>query len=103
MAQAGRRLVFRIYGKNNEELRLAGEESVTLLETMAGTMNIESSYDTPTEQIRVSINYRQMARFGIQLSDVNRTLRTAFQGTTASQNRSGDKTSYIVRLEKIVS
>ncbi|MEM9423364.1 MAG: efflux RND transporter permease subunit [Spirochaetota bacterium] len=97
----GRAISIRLYSNNPEDLRRAGEESVALLEAMNGTQNIDNSNKAQVEQIRVAINYRLMAKFGVKLSEVNSTLRTAFQGRTATSSRTGTKTTnYIVRLEE---
>ncbi|WGK69768.1 efflux RND transporter permease subunit [Candidatus Haliotispira prima] len=97
----GRAISIRLYSNDAKELREAGEASVELLESMRGTQDIENSDESEVEQIRVTINYREMARYGIRLSDVNSTLRTAFQGTTATKSRSGAKaTDYVVRLQE---
>ena len=97
----GSAISIRLYSDDEKQLSLAGKASIDLLESMAGTQNITSTESEQIEQIRVALNYQQMARFGVQLSQVNNTLRTAFQGSTASTSRSGSKsTDYIVRLEE---
>ena len=91
----------RLYSSDEEELNGAGQMAMEMLEAMPGTRDIQNSNETVVEQIRVWLNYAQMARFGVSLAAVNSTLRTAFQGQTATTSRSGSKTmEYIVRLQE---
>ncbi len=97
----GRAISIRLYSDDVKELSAAGAAAADLLESLRGTQNIQNSGASQVEQIRVAIDYPKMARFGVQLWDINNTLRTAFQGTTATQSRSGTKTTeYIVRLQE---
>ncbi len=92
---------FRFYSDDVEELRAAGTEAVAILNSIRGTQNIHNSESIEAEQVRVVLDYAQMARYGVSLAEVNSTLRTAFHGTTASKSRSGSKTTdFIVRLEE---
>ena len=91
----------RLYSSDEEELNAAGQMAMEILEATPGTRDIQNSNETVVEQIRVGLNYSQMARFGVSLAAVNSTLRTAFQGQTATTSRSGSKTmEYIVRLQE---
>ena len=91
----------RFYSSDEEELNAAGQMAMEMLEAMPGTRDIQNNNENVVEQIRVWLNYAQMARFGVSLAAVNSTLRTAFQGQTASKSRSGSKTmEYIVRLQE---
>ena len=91
----------RLYSSDENELDAAGKMAMEMLEAMPGTRDIQNSNEDVVEQIRVELDYAQMARFGVSLAAVNSTLRTAFQGQTATESRSGNKTiKYIVRLQE---
>ena len=63
-----------------------------------GTVKVEQTVGMP--QIIISYNYSKLAQYGLQVKEVNRTIRSAFAGETAGTVYEGEKRfDLVVRLQ----
>lgn len=100
MTGARQDVVCKIYGEDLDSLsRYAGRLS-DIIRSVNGAINIYEEKVTGMPQVVIRYNYPGMARYGLNVSDVNRVINTAFAGQVAGQVYEGEKRfDMAVRLE----
>ncbi len=90
----------KIYGDDlNELTRLAGQVG-RVIRGINGTSDLYIEPVTGIEQLLIQLDRPQLARYGLNVVDVNRTINTALAGQTAGQVYEGEKRfDLVVRLE----
>jgi len=91
----------KIFGDNLETLALKANEIEKLLQPIAGVADINVEKVTGAGQVQVNYNRKKMAQYGLNISDVNRLLKTAFAGSSAGVVYDEEKRfDLVVRLDK---
>jgi multidrug efflux pump subunit AcrB len=90
-----------VFTSNQDNVREQFEKEVQAsLRQMPGVSGIQSSSVPGKDEIRLKLDYDQMARVGLTALDVSQTVRTAFDGTVVtSVRREGEDIAYRVRLK----
>jgi cobalt-zinc-cadmium resistance protein CzcA len=73
-------LAVRVYGDDLNECRRIGREIVAILKTIRGTASASIFQEPPIPQLVVTINRDNIARFGINISDVTNLIQTGLGG-----------------------
>ena len=92
-------VVCKIFGENLDTLAFYAQKLGSVVGTVDGA--VETYVETVTGMPQVVVNYDRpaMARFGLNISDVNRALETAFAGQSAGLIYEGEKRfDLVVRL-----
>ena len=89
----------KIYGDDLDTLVDLGGQVETLLQSVDGNADVQSEQVTGLPMLTVTPNRARLARYGMNVADVQRTLSTAIGGTTAGQIFEGDRRfDIVVRL-----
>ncbi len=73
----------KIFGDNLDSLAREAEQIEKLITDVPGVQDVQVEKVTGSPQISVTYNRDKIAQYGLNISDVNRVLRTAFAGTSA--------------------
>ena len=89
----------KIYGDDLDTLVDLGVQVEALLQSVDGNADVQSEQVTGLPMLTVTPNRARLARYGMNVADVQRTLSTAIGGTTAGQIFEGDRRfDIVVRL-----
>ena len=92
-------VAIKIYGDDLETLVNLGSQVETLLQTVAGNADVQSEQVIGLPMLTVTPNRASLARYGLNVADVQRTLSIAVGGVTAGQVFEGDRRfDVVVRL-----
>lgn len=91
----------KIFGDDLDALSEKGNEVKELIDDIPGVEDINVEKVTGLAQVQVEYNRERLAQYGLNVSDVNRVLLTAFAGSKAGQVYDGEKRfSLMVRMGK---
>lgn len=76
-------IAVKIFGPNMDSLAVAGEQVSRLIRDVNGVVDLKVEQVEGLPQIAVVYDYQRLARYGLQVKDVNNALRTAFAGAVA--------------------
>lgn len=100
MTGAKQDVVCKIFGENLDTLSTYAHKLGTLLNTIEGAKNLYVEAVTGMPQIIINYNRSSMAQYGLNISDVNRIINTAFAGQVSGQLYEGEKRfDVVVRLD----
>jgi cobalt-zinc-cadmium resistance protein CzcA len=89
----------KIYGDDLDTLVDLGGSVETLLQSVAGNADVQSEQVTGLPMLSVTPNRARLARYGLNVADVQRTLTIAVGGRAAGQVFEGDRRfDVVVRL-----
>lgn len=91
MTGARQDVVCKIFGENLDSLKIYAEQLGEISKKIQGAENIYVEPISGTPQIIISYNRVAMAHYGVNISDVNRIVNTAFAGQTAGVVYEGEK------------
>ncbi len=92
-------VAIKIFGDDLETLVDLGSQVETLLQTVAGNADVQSEQVIGLPMLTVTPNRASLARYGLNVADVQRTLSIAVGGVTAGQVFEGDRRfDVVVRL-----
>ena len=92
-------VALKIYGEDLDELARQAVRVSSLIRTIDGAKDLYVEQVAGLSQIVVKLNRDQIAKYGLNVADVNRTLNTAFAGQAAGQVFEGEKRfDLVVRL-----
>jgi multidrug efflux pump len=98
----GRPINIEIIGEDFETLKELGDEMVALLsnsDVAPKLEGLESDLDDARPELRVEVDREKAALFGVTTLDIGSTVRSAINGTEASEFRDGeDEYDIVVRL-----
>lgn len=101
MTGARQDVVCKIFGENLDSLKIYAEQLGEISKKIQGAENIYVEPISGTPQIIISYNRVAMAHYGVNISDVNRIVNTAFAGQTAGVVYEGEKQfDLVVRMGK---
>jgi cobalt-zinc-cadmium resistance protein CzcA len=78
-------VVLKIFGENLEQLSRYARRAAVLARQVPGAADVYAEEVTGLPQIVVTLDRNRLARFGLNVEDVNHTVQTAFAGQTAGQ------------------
>ncbi|AIZ65559.1 acriflavine resistance protein B (plasmid) [Hymenobacter sp. DG25B] len=78
-------VVLKIYGEDLQQLADYAQQAGRLVRQVKGAEDVYVEQVTGLPQIVVALDRNRLAQFGLNVSDVNRTVQTAFAGETAGQ------------------
>jgi len=103
MTGARQDIVCKIFGEDLDSLAVYAERLGNIIGTVKGAINVYKEQVTGMPQIVVKFDRDAMAKYGLNVEDVNRVINTAFAGQTAGQVYEGEKRfDMVVRLDEEV-
>ena len=78
-------LALKIYGDDLKLLEQKGEEAATVMESIPGLHDVKLLRDFGQPNLNLTIDRRQAARFGINVTDIQDAVQTAVGGNSVSQ------------------
>lgn len=91
MTGARQDVVCKIFGENLDTLTSYAHRLNDIIKTVNGAVNIYEERMTGMPQVVISYNRDRMAEYGLNVSDINRVVNTAFAGQIAGQVYEGEK------------
>ncbi len=76
-------LAVKLFGDDLETLKEKADEIVAVLQTIEGARDVQADQITGTPQIRIVVDRDAIARYGINVADVQRTVEAAIGGVEA--------------------
>ncbi|MBX2891695.1 MAG: CusA/CzcA family heavy metal efflux RND transporter [Saprospiraceae bacterium] len=93
-------VAIKIFGPDMDTLAAAGERISHLIHEVEGVADLKVEQVEGLPQIAVVYDYQRLARYGLQVRDVNAALRTAFAGEVAGTVfDEGRRFDLVVRLD----
>jgi cobalt-zinc-cadmium resistance protein CzcA len=84
-------LAIKLFGDNLNRLKAKAEEIASVIREVDGAEDIQVDQVSGTPQLRIVISRHNIARYGVNVEDVQRVIRTAVGGETAGQIFEGIK------------
>jgi heavy metal efflux system protein len=84
-------VVIKIFGEDLDELRLRGQDVAKALSAVRGAADLKVQQLTGQPVLSIKANREAIARYGINVADVQRLIQTAIAGTQASTVLEGFK------------
>ena len=78
-------LAIKIFGPDMEVLKEKAAEVETVIRTIEGAADVQKDQVTGTPQLRITIDHEAIARYGINVEDVQGVIQTAVGGEEAGQ------------------
>lgn len=78
-------LAIKIFGPDMEVLKEKATEVETVIRTIKGAADVQKDQVTGTPQLRITIDHEAIARYGINVEDVQGVIQTAVGGEEAGQ------------------
>ncbi|RAU82834.1 CusA/CzcA family heavy metal efflux RND transporter [Pontibacter arcticus] len=101
MTGARQDVVVKIYGDDLDSLAIYAEKLGKLVQPVEGAEDLYVEKMTGLPQILVTYNREMLARYGLSINEVNRTITAAFAGEIAGQVYEGEKRfDLVVRMAK---
>ena len=89
-------LAIKIFGDDLDELKRISEELARIVKTVPGAMDIRVERLSGQQTLTVDIDRQAIARYGINVSDINELIETAFGGSEVGQVYEGQRRFGIV-------
>ncbi|GAB3366864.1 CusA/CzcA family heavy metal efflux RND transporter [Arachidicoccus ginsenosidivorans] len=94
-------LVVKVFGDDLDMLAKYAEQIGDIAQTVKGSADIYVEQVTGLPQIVVHYNRSQIARFGLNIAEINRVIQAGFAGTSAGLVFEGERRyDLVIRLEK---
>jgi cobalt-zinc-cadmium resistance protein CzcA len=91
MTGAKQDVVCKIFGEDLDKLAAYAEQLGAISKTVKGTADWYIEKVTGMPQIVIEFNRNEIAKYGLNIDDVNRTINAAFAGAAAGQIYEGEK------------
>ena len=78
-------LAIKIFGEDMEVLKEKAAEVEAVIRTIEGAADVQKDQVTGTPQLRITIDHEAIARYGINVEDVQHIIQTAVGGEEAGQ------------------
>ena len=89
-------VALKIFGEDSRVLEQAAEQALHLLSSVPGAADAQMEIVSGVAELRVDLDRRQLARYGLNVSDVSGVIETAIGGRTASEMIEGQRRFAIV-------
>ncbi|HEV2437360.1 MAG TPA: CusA/CzcA family heavy metal efflux RND transporter [Verrucomicrobiae bacterium] len=94
-------LAVKIFGSDLEVLQLKGKAIKQILERVRGISDVTLVQELGQPSLTIKINRAAIARYGLNVADINRLIQTAVGGDVATQVVQGEKQfDLVVHLER---
>jgi heavy metal efflux system protein len=94
-------LAVKVFGSDLDTLQQKGKSIKQVLEKVRGIRDVTLVQELGQPSLTIKINRAQIARYGLNVSDINAVIQTAIGGDVATQVVQGEKQfDLIVRLER---
>ncbi|MBC7745343.1 MAG: CusA/CzcA family heavy metal efflux RND transporter [Flavobacterium sp.] len=94
-------VVIKIYGEDLDVLTNEASKIGKLIKPVKGVYDVYVEEVTGLPQIQIKFNRDRIAQYGLNISSINRTIKTAFAGEAAGLVYEGEKRfDLVVRLDK---
>lgn len=101
MTGARQDVVCKIFGEDLDSLSVYAHRLNEIIQTVPGAINIYEETVTGMPQIVIKFNRDALAKYGLNVEDINNTVNTAFAGKSAGQVYEGEKRfDLVVRLNE---
>lgn len=101
MTGARQDVAVKIFGEDLDVLSESGEKVAKLIRPIEGVEDVFVEKITGLPQIQVQYNRDKISQYGLNISDVNRVIKTAFAGDKAGVVFEGERRfEMVVRLDK---
>ncbi|MFY0254077.1 CusA/CzcA family heavy metal efflux RND transporter [Chitinophaga sp. 30R24] len=99
MTGARQDIVCKIFGEDLDSLALYANKLGEIIKTVDGAINLYVETVTGMPQVVIHYNREEMAKYGLNVSEVNKVVNTAFAGESAGLVYEGEKRfDMVVRL-----
>ncbi|MEQ9103075.1 MAG: CusA/CzcA family heavy metal efflux RND transporter [Rhodothermales bacterium] len=78
-------LAIKLFGDDLDVLKSKADEIAAALRTVEGAADVQADQITGTPQLQIDIDRQAIARYGVNVADVQRTVATAIGGSNAGQ------------------
>ena len=78
-------LAIKLFGDDLEELKHKADEIALAVQGVQGAADVQADQISGTPQLFIKIDRDAIARYGVNVADVQRTIRTAIGGSSAGQ------------------
>ena len=78
-------IAVKVFGPDLRELRAAAQDIQGRLLTLPGVVDLQIEPQVETSQVRLKVDHREAARYGLAPGDVAQLLETAYKGRVVSQ------------------
>lgn len=78
-------LAIKLFGPDMEILKEKANEIEQVIKKVKGAADVQKDQVTGTPQVRISMNYQALARYGINVADIQQVISTAIGGEKAGQ------------------
>ncbi|MDE2826333.1 MAG: CusA/CzcA family heavy metal efflux RND transporter [Bacteroidota bacterium] len=78
-------LAIKLFGDDLGQLKRKADEIATAVRRVRGATDVQADQITGMPQLRIHVDRAAIARYGINVAEVQRTIQTAVGGTTAGQ------------------
>jgi len=78
-------LAIKLFGDDLEILRMKADEIARVIQGVAGASDVQPDQISGTPQLLIKVDRQAIARYGINVNDVQQTIRAAVGGETAGQ------------------
>ena len=91
IAGAHSELVVKVYGNDFKETRRITEEVLHTLKNIKGAVDLDIDQEPPLPQLQIQMDRNAIARYGLNVSDVNNLIEVAIGGKAVSQIYQDDR------------
>lgn len=84
-------LVVKVYGNDFKETRHIAEDVLNTLREVKGSVDLDIDQEPPLPQLQIYMNRDAIARYGLNVSDVNDLIEIAIGGRAIAQFYQGDR------------
>ena len=91
MTGAKQDVVCKIFGEDLDKLAAYAEHLGSISKTVEGTADLYVEKVTGMPQVVIEFNRNEIAKYGLNIEDINRTINAAFAGAAAGQIYEGEK------------
>lgn len=84
-------LAVKVFGENMDTLNTKAEEIETILRGIEGAVDVKSEQTTGFGYLQMDLNRTQIARYGLNVDEIQEYISTAIGGKTATQFYEGEK------------
>lgn len=81
----------KIFGEDLEALRAIGEQILGILQSTAGSADVRMQETDGLPQLQIVVDRNRIARYGINVADVNILIQTALAGTEVGRIYDGER------------
>ncbi|MEO8596157.1 MAG: CusA/CzcA family heavy metal efflux RND transporter [Candidatus Solibacter sp.] len=89
-------VALKIFGEDSRVLEQSAEQALHLLSSVPGAADAQMEIVSGVAELRIDVERRQLARYGLNVSDVRSVIETAIGGRTASEMIEGQRRFAIV-------